>query len=332
MRHVWPHVCHPSGHVYAGERSQGLHRGGRVGADDVECCVRMAGTQQRHHGAGEELRGIYVGAVVHGPGEDDGAAGSAIGVGAGARGREVGEIDAVLDPAGTMAALGRQLDEAAAFVLRDEQRVVEPGGDASLVSEQCAALARPDQPHRKAAALGIAGPLLGIDVDHVEDRGTARPTLLARVIVQDVLRHRGGEHEQAGERRAAEGLQHPLLQAGMLEVVQRERPAGTQPGQRAQALSARVDAWAHDAGTEPAQHRQMLQVGRIVGEAAEMHAVAPRQVTQHVPGTDLVALVRRVGDAVAEEQQVPHRFSRCRARWPDRSAWSPAAAIASSRR
>ncbi len=306
--------------------------GGRIGADDVECRLRMARAKQRHHRAGEELRGIHVGAVVHRPGEHDGAAGSAVGILPTPRGREIGEVDAVLDPPGTLTALGRQLDEAAALLLGDEQRVVEPGGEASLVRQQGAALARPDQTHRQAGAVGVAGPLLGIDVDHVEDRRDPSPTLPYHLMVQDVLGHGRGEHEQAGDRLAPEGLQHPLLQTGMVEIVQRERTAGAEPRQRAQALPAMVDARTGDTGTQPAQHRQVLQVGRIVGEAAEMHAVAQRQVPQHVPGADLVALVRRVGDAVAEKQQVAHRFSRCRARWRGRSAWSAAAAGASSRR
>ncbi len=55
-----------------------------------------------------------------------------------------------------------------------------------------------------------------------------------------------------------------------------------------------------------AEHREMLAIGWIVDEAAEMDAMRARQVAEDVPGTDLVALVGRIGDAVRQEQQVAH--------------------------
>ena len=51
----------------------------------------------------------------------------------------------------------------------------------------------------------------------------------------------------------------------------------------------------------------MLAVRRIVDEAAEMDAMRARQIAENVPGTDLVALVGRIGDAVRQEQQIAHR-------------------------
>ena len=50
----------------------------------------------------------------------------------------------------------------------------------------------------------------------------------------------------------------------------------------------------------------MLAVRRIVNEAAEMDAMGARQVAEDVPRTDLVALVRRIGDAVRQKQQIAH--------------------------
>ncbi len=50
----------------------------------------------------------------------------------------------------------------------------------------------------------------------------------------------------------------------------------------------------------------MRPVVRLVDEAAEMHAMRRRQMQQHVPGADLLALVGRIGNAVRQEQQIPH--------------------------
>ena len=57
-------------------------------------------------------------------------------------------------------------------------------------------------------------------------------------------------------------------------------------------------------------HRRRRRVGRVVHQAAQFHVPAFGQVVQNVPGADLFALFRRVGDAVAEEQKAPgHRRS-----------------------
>src|ERR1700723_1749931 len=50
----------------------------------------------------------------------------------------------------------------------------------------------------------------------------------------------------------------------------------------------------------------MPRVIGVVHETPEMHAESLRQMLEHVPGADLVALVRRVGNAVREKQQVAH--------------------------
>ena len=54
------------------------------------------------------------------------------------------------------------------------------------------------------------------------------------------------------------------------------------------------------------QRRQMLPVGRVVDEAAKMHAVGLREMAEHVPGANLVALVGRIRHAMRQEQQVAH--------------------------
>lgn len=51
---------------------------------------------------------------------------------------------------------------------------------------------------------------------------------------------------------------------------------------------------------------QVRQVGRVVDEGADMQRVAARQMLQQVEGADLVALVRRKGQPMGEEEQRLH--------------------------
>src|SRR5205085_12550981 len=51
------------------------------------------------------------------------------------------------------------------------------------------------------------------------------------------------------------------------------------------------------------QGRHMLGIGLVIGEAGEMHRRELPEMLQHMPGPDLVAAIRRVGNAVGEEEQ-----------------------------
>ena len=73
-----------------------------------------------------------------------------------------------------------------------------------------------------------------------------------------------------------------------------------------------------------AERREMLAVRRIVDEAAEMDPMRARQIAEDVPGTDLVALVGRIGDAVRQEQQVAHRAQPSPRTIGGPSSWPPA--------
>ena len=50
----------------------------------------------------------------------------------------------------------------------------------------------------------------------------------------------------------------------------------------------------------------MHLVRGIIDETAEVHAMRAREVAEDVPCTDLVALVRREGDSVREEEKILH--------------------------
>ena len=84
---------------------------------------------------------------------------------------------------------------------------------------------------------------------------------------------------------------------------------GQQPQQAARrCASSRVQRRDMDAPrTCDRSTGDMLRVGRVVDEAAEMDAMRARQMRSMCHDADLVALVGRIGDAVRQEQQVAHR-------------------------
>ena len=187
---IRPGVGHAAGDLNAGQLGKRAHLAARRGADDPEPRGRHALAQHRQHLAREPLHRVDIRPVVHAAGEHQ------IGAFAGerrskaVRRREVVEIDAVGDPARALDGLRCQRHEALPLVLRDEQAVIEVRGRTALEGEQRAPLARPDAARREACGCGVGGPLLGIDVHHVEDAPDAGG-------MHDVARHGGGEHVDA---------------------------------------------------------------------------------------------------------------------------------------
>src|SRR3546814_17111595 len=55
------------------------------------------------------------------------------------------------------------------------------------------------------------------------------------------------------------------------------------------------------------QGREMRRIPLVIGETGEVHAREPPQMLQHVPGADLVAPVRRIGNAMGEEENLVHQ-------------------------
>ena len=62
-------------------------------------------------------------------------------------------------------------------------------------------------------------------------------------------------------------------------------------------------------GAEFPDRRHVLEVGRVVDQAAEMDPVAPRQMVEDLERPDLLPLVRRVGNPLTEKQQIGHRLT-----------------------
>ncbi len=184
-------------------------------------------------------------------------------------------------------------------MLGDEQAAVEARGRQALEGEQRAALACPDLTRRKVRGPGVGGPFLGIDVDHVEDTRDAGR-------IHHIARHGGGEHVDAVDAATRQLGIHPSLQPSILEIAERQRLAAPQPQQGLETLHARIEREADKVGAVRGERIEMLLVRRIVDEAAEMNAMRARQIAEDVPGTDLVALVRRIGNAVRQEQQIAH--------------------------
>ena len=57
------------------------------------------------------------------------------------------------------------------------------------------------------------------------------------------------------------------------------------------------------------QGRHVGGIVLVVGEAGEVHPGKPAEVAEQMPGADLVAAVRGIGDAVGEKQDVAHQPS-----------------------
>ena len=58
-----------------------------------------------------------------------------------------------------------------------------------------------------------------------------------------------------------------------------------------------------------APHLMPVEVANIlrrVNKGPKMNAVLAREMSQDVPGTDLVPLVRRIRNSVRQEQKIPH--------------------------
>jgi hypothetical protein len=83
-------------------------------------------------------------------------------------------------------------------------------------------------------------------------------------------------------------------------------PSGTEGAsarERRCSTQRRLPSEAEDADvrTDFFESPNVGHVGRIVNEASEVDAMAAREMPEQVPGTDLVALVRRIRNSVGKE-------------------------------
>ena len=284
------------GHGRAGQRQHGRRR---AATDDVQPQQRPALTQQRQHRVDEPAHRVDIGPVVHRPGEDQGLLAGGKRRWPRSIGLEVLGIDAVADGQHLAPALRRQATEERDFLVGDQERPPRPGHHAALVGQQAVALAAVQPGHRPAVALGVLGPFGRV---HVHQVGQHRQAGLR----QRERRHRRGEHHSSVDGLAGNGARDPGLQRGAAVVAQGQRLACQQPGQAAQPGQRRLQRDGAHVGAQAAQHRQVLQVVRIVDEGAEVDLVAGGQVAQQVVRAHLVALVGRVRHAVHQVQQLGH--------------------------
>lgn len=139
-----------------------------------------------------------------------------------------------------------------------------------------------------------------IDVDEIEHAAEC-------LGVHRIVCHGRGENEDALDRRVSELGVHPVLQPCVMEVAERQRLAGAPAEQGFQFGAAWMERETREIGAHRLQRGQMLPVGGIVDEAAEVHAMGLRQVAEHVPGADLIALVRWIRHTMRQEQEIFHR-------------------------
>ncbi len=101
-----------------------------------------------------------------------------------------------------------------------------------------------------------------------------------------------------------------MAERGAVEQAEQDRPSGEQRPRARHRLAGPADL--HPRLAEPplqrlAQGWKMRGIRFVIGEAGEMDPSQRREVPQQMPGADLVAPVRRVGNAVGEEEDVAHQ-------------------------
>ncbi len=134
--------------VDAGQGRERLHVRAGVGAYGVEPGAGMGLPDERQDLAREPGRRVGIRPVVHVADEDEMRPGvAAVGRVEGQAGREALEVHAVLDRHDAPLGLRRQLQEAAALRLRDQERALARHRRGALVGQQRPRLARPDQAH-----------------------------------------------------------------------------------------------------------------------------------------------------------------------------------------
>src|SRR5690606_23006117 len=89
-------------------------------------------------------------------------------------------------------------------------------------------------------------------------------------------------------------------------IADGQRLAANEAGKRPDLRLARIEGERNDARAQVLQEGHMGEIGGIVHEAAEMDAMPLGEMGEQMPRADLVALVRRIGNAVGEEQDIGH--------------------------
>ncbi len=126
------------------------------------------------------------------------------------------------------------------------------------------------------------------------------------------MRHRRAEDDDGIDILVPADTVDPALQARVAIVAQGERLVGKQGVETADLGEARIEAGDVQAAAIAANLLDELLVVRVVDEGPEKNPVLGRQVLEQVVGADLVALVRRVGQAMDEVEDVGHGQPRLR--------------------
>ena len=140
------------------------------------------------------------------------------------------------------------------------------------------------------------------------------------------MRHGRGIDEHPFDRRIRELRIHPALQPAVVEIAERQRLSGTQPQQRLQSGAPRVQRETGQIGAHRLQRRQMLPVGWVVDEAAEMHPMGLREMTEHVPGANFLPCRGGTARDATGTADRASPFTPIRARSAARPDWRPAKA------
>jgi len=299
MGEIGAHVIDAAGDDDTLTTGEPRHRRARVGSDDIELQIGDLSAHPREHPIGEPRNGVDIRPVIHGAGENDGF--RSVWIGKYVAWREIARIDAVAHHRDFARELRRQSAEEGGLAAGGEDAGVARRADAPIEVEQRAAFARVDPAHGASPHARILPPLVRVDVAVINQQATR-----SAGATDNVLRHHRGADDSGRRSPTLDNARNPPRQAAMMEVRTRERVIAGEAMQRGEPGEARPERREITLLAEFPDRLDMLPIDRVVDKAAEIDAKMPAHITQDLQVTDLLALCRRVRNALRKEQQVVH--------------------------
>ncbi len=252
---------------------------------------------------GKPADSVDIGPIVHRTREDQRLLVRRVRAGPRGVGREAVCVHAIAQHVQRGVQAWREFSEQRRFVRGDEEAAAGLARHLLFVGQQLAALAAVDPGHGPAVVLGVLAPLGRVHIGKVDQHGQLRQCF-------GVLRHGRGEHHRRIELDALGQALAPGMQLAAAVVRQAQRFAGQQALRALELGLGEVEWHGMHFCADAAQHVQMLPVVRVVHENAQVHAVLGGQVREEMVGTELVALVGGIRQAVPDIKQIGHGFSR----------------------
>jgi hypothetical protein len=182
-------------------------------------------------------------------------------------------------------------------VRRNEQRRSEAEGSLTLQSKKRPHFAAiyPGKQTRRSS--GVLAPLIRIQIDHIEDDAPEIKPMLSK----EIWRHRSAKYDGAFDVPGPQYVVSPLRERAALEIGSGEWRATHESSRHIQTCSRTERHKMTLTSYHLAQSGRVAHLGRVFDKRAEMYRVLLRQMRKHVVGADLLPLIGRERDAMAEK-------------------------------